>query len=174
MARTAQRTRSREPLSPAPSPEVIVDFIFERGLLHVAVANVSALPAHNVVVKFDRPFHGLGGKLEMSSLRLFKRINFLAPQKRIETFLDSSAAYFDRREPTQLRALITYRDGAGRRHERKIQHDLSIYKGLAYLTRPAEPVCPNWSGTSTLAEIHIPVTRGAPHGSIERQTLSRL
>jgi hypothetical protein len=152
----------------------MVDFIFERGLLHVAVANISAMPAYDVVVKFDRPFHGLGGEREMSSLRLFRRIDFLAPHKRIETFLDSSTAYFSRREPTRLRASITYRDGAGRVHERQIQHDLSIYKDLAYLTPPAAWASPNCPGTSTLTEIHVPVTGEAPHGSTERKTISRL
>jgi hypothetical protein len=152
----------------------MVDFIFDRGFLHVVVANLGAMPAFNVVVKFDRPFHGLGGGREMSSLRLFRRIDFLAPHKRIETFLDSSAAYFARREPTRLRALITYRDGSGRRHERKIRHDLSIYRDLAYLTPPADPTTSNCPAASTLNEIHIPVTGGAPHGSTERQTLSRL
>jgi hypothetical protein len=174
MPRTAKRPRSEEPPSPAPAPEVIVDFIFERGLLHVAVANLSALAAYNVVVKFDRPFHGLGGEREMSSLRLFKRIDFLAPHKRIEAFLDSSAAYFARREPTRLRASITYRDGTGRVHERKIQHDLSIYKDLAYLTPLAASASANCPGASTLAEIHVPVIGGVPHGSTERKTISRL
>ena len=174
MAGTAKRTRLEGTPSPAPAPEVMVDFVFERGLLHVAVANISALPAHHVVVKFDRPFHGLGGGREMSSLRLFRRIGFLAPHKRIETFLDSSDAYFARREPTRLRALITYRDGAGRRHEREIRHDLSIYRDLAYLTPPADPTSPNCPAASTLKEIRVPVTGGAPHGSTERQTLSRL
>ena len=118
--------------------------------------------------------HGLGGGREMSSLRLFRRIGFLAPHKRIETFLDSSDAYFARREPTRLRALITYRDGAGRRHERETRHDLSIYRDLAYLTPPADPTSPNCPAASTLKEIRVPVTGGAPHGSTERQTLSRL
>jgi hypothetical protein len=174
MAGTAKRTRSEETPSPAPAPEVMVDFIFEQGWLHVAVVNISALPAHHVVVKFDRPFHGLGGGREMSSLRLFRKIDFLAPHKRIETFLDSSAAYFARREPTRLRALITYRDGMGRRHEREIRHDLSIYRDLVYLTSPADPPTLNCPTASTLKEIRVPVTGGAPHGSIERPTLSRL
>jgi hypothetical protein len=174
MARTAQSTRLEESTGPAPAPEVMVDFVFDRGFLHVAVANLGAMPAFNVVVKFDRPFRGLGGEREMSSLRLFRRIDFLAPHKRIETLLDSSAAYFARREPVRLRALITYRDGAGRRHERNIRHDLSIYRDLVYLTSPADPPTLNCPTASTLKEIRVPVTGGAPHGSIERPTLSRL
>ena len=174
MARTARINRSEETPRPEPAPEVMVDFIFDGGLLHIAVANISALPAYQVVVKFDRPFHGLGGGREMSSLRMFRRIDFLAPQKRIETLLDTSTAYFARREPTRLRALITYRDAAGRAHERKIQHDLSIYQDLAYLARPSDPPSPNYPPASTLGEIHIPVIAGAPHGSTERKTISRL
>ena len=118
------------------SPEVIVDFTFDRGLLHVAVANVSDVSATGVAVSFDHPFRGLGGEVEVSSLALFRRIEFLAPRKRIETFLDSSAAYFERREPTTIGATITYSDAAGRVHERRVVHDLAIYRDISYVVTP--------------------------------------
>ena len=123
-------------------PEVIVDFVFDRGLLHIVIENVSDAPAHAVSVKFDKPFRGLGGEREVSSLALFRKLQFLAPRKRIETLLDSSAAYFARREPTRIVATISYRDNDGHYHERRITHDLSIYKDISYALPPVPPASP--------------------------------
>jgi len=118
-------------------PEVIVDFIFRQGIFYVAVANVGAAPAHDIAVKFDKPFRGLGGEREISSLALFRRLPFLAPRKAIETLLDSSAAYFARREPTRVTAEVTWRDSERRTYQRKIVHDLAVYKDIAYIVQPS-------------------------------------
>jgi hypothetical protein len=118
-------------------PEVIVDFEFERGLLFVLVRNVSGRPALDVKVEFDKPFTGLGGSREMNGLALFARIRFLAPGREIRTFLDSSAAYFARKEPTLLTANVSYRTAAGERRKHSITHDLAIYRDLAYVPEGA-------------------------------------
>jgi hypothetical protein len=115
-------------------PEVIVDFEFERGLLFVAVRNLGDRPALDVKVEFDKPFKGLGGAREMNRLGLFGRLRFLAPGKEIRTLLDSSAAYFARKEPTLLTATVSYRTAVAKRASHSITHDLSIYRDLAYVT----------------------------------------
>jgi hypothetical protein len=122
--------------TPPDAPEVIVDFTFDRGLLHVAVINISDAPATEVTVSFDLPFRGLNGEVEVSSLPMFRRIAFLAPHKRIETLVDTSAAYFERDEPTAIVATIGYRDAADRAHQRRIAHDLLIYRDIAYVVSP--------------------------------------
>ena len=118
-------------------PEVIVDFLFDHGLFHVAVANIGEAPAYSVSVKFDKTFRGLGGKQDVSALPLFRQIKFLAPHRQIETFLDTSSAYFRRGEPTRLTAVISFRDARRQLYERSIAHDLSIYKNVAYILPPA-------------------------------------
>jgi hypothetical protein len=123
-------------------PEVIVDFTFDRGILQIAVANVSDYSAFAVTVSFDTPFHGLGGSVEVSSLALFRRLEFLAPHKRIETLLDSSAEYFARREPTHIGATVSYNDGEGNNFERRITHDLAIYRDVSYLVNTPSPPTP--------------------------------
>jgi hypothetical protein len=126
-------------------PEVIVDFTFDCGVFHIVVENIGAAPAHRVSVKFNRKFHGLGGRQEMSGLRLFRCIEFLAPHKRIETLLDTTSAYFHRREPTHLIAMISFRDARRRSYERRIAHDLSIYRGVSYVVKTSQmnsPVVP--------------------------------
>ncbi len=115
--------------------DVILDVVFEDGLLYLVLANVGERPALKVTCRFERPFTGLGGGVDVSRLRLFKNVEFLAPGREIRTLLDSSAAYFARREPTKLAVTIAYRDESGTRFERRIVHDLRIYKNLAYVDR---------------------------------------
>ena len=119
-------------------PEVIVDFEFAEGLLRVVVRNIGARPAYRVSTRFDKPFHGLQGAREISALRLFKNIEFLAPGREIRALVDTSAAYFRRREPSRLVATVAYRTADGKRHEHAIRHDLGIYRELAYVTQEVQ------------------------------------
>jgi hypothetical protein len=121
------------PTTDGPRPDVILDVEFDAGALYLVVANIGERPATAVAFRFEQPFKGLGGKQDMTRLPLLRRIEFLAPRKEIRTLLDSSAAYFTRREPTKLAVTITYRDEAGARFERRIVHDLRIYRDLAYV-----------------------------------------
>jgi hypothetical protein len=122
---------------PAADPQVIVDFEFERGLLSIVVRNLGPQPALDVKVEFDKPFKGLGGVREMNRLTLFSKLRFLAPGKQIRTLLDSTSAYFARKEPTLLTATVSYRTPAGERRRHAITHDLSIYRDLAYVPEGA-------------------------------------
>lgn len=114
--------------------EVIVDFLFEEGVLFVSLSNIGARPARKVTVAFDPNFRGADG-LNVASLPLFKNVEFLAPHKTITTLLDSSAAYFARGEPTQIAADVSYIDADGTRRRDTIHHDLEIYRDLAYRVR---------------------------------------
>jgi len=58
--------------------------------------------------------------------------------KEIRTLVDSSAAYFARKEPTKLEIAVTYRDEDGARRQATIAHDLGIYRDLAYVVPAAE------------------------------------
>jgi len=117
-------------------PDVIVDFLFEEGLFFIAVKNLGDAPALDVVITFDKKFTGLEGTKEISTLPLFRKIPFLGPQREITTFLDRSAAYFHRRQPTRLHATVTFKDRAGTAHRTVVKHDLNIYKELGYIRRP--------------------------------------
>ena len=119
--------------------DVIVDFVFEDGLLHAVVGNIGERPALKVSCRFEPSFRGLGGSVEIPRLPLFRNIEYLAPHKEIRTLVDSSAAYFARKEPTKLQVTVTYRDESGARHQATIAHDLGIYRDLAYVvTGPRE------------------------------------
>lgn len=142
-------------------PEVFVDFVFDHGLLHVAVVNGSDIAAYRVTVAFDPPFRGLGGAQETSSLPLFRGIEFLAPRRRIETFLDRSTDYFHRGEPRRISADISWHDARKRRYTRHIVHDLGIYEDVSYVVhRSTDAAAPTTTSRST-----TPVTGRGDHGS---------
>jgi hypothetical protein len=113
-------------------PYVIVDVLFEDGLLFLAVQNIGARPAFEVKVRWEPSFRGLGGSQLTSDLPLFKALTFLAPGRCIRTLLDDSQAYFQRDEPTQLAAFISYKDDQRRSYRQTIQHNLEIYRDLVY------------------------------------------
>src|SRR5215208_1837270 len=95
--------------------DVILDVVFEGGLLFLVVSNIGDRPASGVRVKFEQRFSGVGGTKRIDRLALFRRLEFLAPQRSIEVFLDRSASYFAREEPTELTAAISWRTAEGAR-----------------------------------------------------------
>lgn len=118
-------------------PHVIVDFIFDDGLFFISIMNIGDRPAFKVSIKFDREILGVEGSKEISALPLFQNIEFLAPQRKIVTFLDNSASYFRRGEPTKISARVSYQESNGTKHATTIKHDLAIYKEIGYIQRLA-------------------------------------
>lgn len=118
-----------------PRPEVIVEFLFDSGLLYISVKNIGARPAINVAVRFNKRLIGLHGAKEISALALFKNIEFLGPGREIISLLDSSSSYFKRKQPTKVSASISYRDSEKRSYEITIKHDLEIYRELPFISR---------------------------------------
>lgn len=116
-------------------PDVIVDFVFDDGLFFISIRNIGDRPAFKVRTEFDKRIFGVEGDKEISALPLFKNIEFLAPQREIVTFLDTSASYFGRGEPTKISARISYRDSSGKEYATTINHDLEIYREMGYVRR---------------------------------------
>ena len=118
-------------------PEVILEFLFERGFFHVSIRNIGDRPAIGISVKFNKKITGLGGRKEISELPVFNNIEFLGPGREIVIFLDSSHSYFSRKQPAKITARIAYSDAAKTTYEGTINHDLEIYRELAYLHDPS-------------------------------------
>lgn len=114
---------------------VIVDVVFEDGLLFLAVQNIGDAPARKVSVRFDRELPGAGGRIDVAALALFRNIEFLAPRKSIRTFLDTTASWFAREAPSRFAARVSYVDASGRRRSATVAHDLEIYRDIGYLRR---------------------------------------
>jgi hypothetical protein len=115
---------------------VIVDVLCEDELLHLVLANIDDQPALRVRATFDRSIVDASGR-DVTRLALFTRCEFLGPGRIIRTLLDTRGGYFRRRQPARFAVTLAYRDAAGRAHEHRIRHDLSIYKDLALVQSPA-------------------------------------
>jgi hypothetical protein len=114
-------------------PNVIVDFIFEEGLLFIALSNIGQAPAYNVSVAFNHEIWGVGGSKLISEMPLFSRIEFMPPKKKITTFLDTSASYFKHDQPLEIETDITFKDRRGSRYMNRIKHNLDIYRDIGYI-----------------------------------------
>lgn len=112
-------------------PDVVVDFEFEAGALYLAVTNHGSRSAHDVSTRFHRTFYGSRGR-EIPSQNLFDRIGFLPPGKAIRTFVDSTEAYLERGEPTNVRSTVRFYDRYGRQFDSEATHDLGIYRDIVY------------------------------------------
>jgi hypothetical protein len=116
-------------------PDVALDVVFEDGLLFLVVVNTGNAAALGVSCKFRRRLRGLGGTQDMSKLPLFEHIAYLGPAREIRTLLDSSASFFAREEPTRVAVTTSYADASGRSYTSTVEHELAIYRDLAYVPR---------------------------------------
>jgi len=114
-------------------PEVIFDVIFDKGVFVFSIKNITHLPAFSVRVNFDKKIMGVQGKVEISKLKIFQQLDYLAPHKEIKVFLDSASAYFQRKGPTKFIALIKWLDSEKKAFHRKIPHNLNAYKDLGFI-----------------------------------------
>src|SRR4030042_3432169 len=96
-------------------PDVIVDFVFEKGLFFIAIENIGEAPAYRVSVTFSHNIRGVGGSKWISDMPLFRRIEFMPPRKKITTFLDTSASYFKREQPLNIDTIVTFVNRKGKR-----------------------------------------------------------
>ena len=120
-------------------PEIIVEFLFERGVFSIAVRNIGERPALKVSVRFDKKILGIGGAKDISALPLFKNIEFLGPGREIQALVDTSHSYFTRKQPTRVSARASYSDPEGNNYVSMINHDLEIYRELVYLPQLPRP-----------------------------------
>jgi hypothetical protein len=130
-AKAAKKRRT----APDPDPYVIVDFVFDRGLLSISIKNIGSRPAFAVRVEFSQKLMGVEGTVEVSALPLFRALEFLPGGKEISTFLDSSASYFHSQQPAQITTRISYQDARGARLTNTIRHNLEIYREIGYVAR---------------------------------------
>jgi hypothetical protein len=117
---------------PAPDDGVVVDVVFEDGLLYLELANLADRPALDVTCSFDPPLVDAQGR-DISELALFRRVEFLGPRRRIRTLLDSTAGYFARDSASRVTVVVSFERPDGDRRETKVTHDLDVFRELAFL-----------------------------------------
>jgi hypothetical protein len=135
----ARRSEVSQPIAPTDQsfrgrPDVILEVLFDRGALLLALRNIGDRPAIATSVKFDKKIIGLGGLKDISTLAVFRQVEFLGPGREIVVFIDQSHSYFARKQPTKISARISYADSEKQKYNATINHDLEIYRDLPYLT----------------------------------------
>lgn len=130
---------------PDRDPYVIVDFVFDRGLLFISIKNIGEQPAFAVRVEFSTRIIGVEGT-EISALPLFQKLEFLPGGKEITTFLDTSASYFRSGQPTGISTRISFKNAEKQSHLVTIDHDLEVYRGIGYVSRPSGESSPDSAG----------------------------
>jgi hypothetical protein len=115
-----------------PDDGVVVDVVFEFGVLYLELANLADRPALNVTCSFDPPLVDVQGR-DVAKLPLFRRVEFLGPRRGIRTLLDSSSGYFARGPATRVVVTVEYERPDEGRRVTQVTHDLEIFRELAYL-----------------------------------------
>lgn len=113
-------------------PDVIFDVVFEDGLLFFELSNRSSIPVTKLAVTFRRPILAPDGVTDLTTLNVFKKIEFLAPDKVIRVFVDTVVSYFARRQPNIVHVSLTWKQGP-KTVSARISHDLRIYRDLPYV-----------------------------------------
>ena len=119
-------------------PYVIVDFVFDRGLLSISIKNIGTRPAFAVRVRFSHKLMGCAGAVDVSALPLFRALEFLPGGKEISTILDSSVSYFRSKQPVEITTDISCRDASGKKFSNTIRHNLEIYREIAYVPQAGD------------------------------------
>jgi hypothetical protein len=112
---------------------VILDFVFERGLLFITLSNIGAAPAYDISVTFDHRIPAVDGGSPVNELGLFQRLKFIPPQKRITSLVSSYSSYCTSGGPMELEVRVYFHDSRGRRHVNVIKHDLSAYRDIRHI-----------------------------------------
>ncbi len=115
--------------------DVIVDLVFDEGLLFLCLRNIGARPARDVSVSFDQDIARPHGDGLINELRLFRCVPFLGPGRSVDVFVGTSAAYFASGQPERIVATVAYLDSRGKRRRGRLEHDLGIYADLGYVRR---------------------------------------
>ena len=117
-------------------PEVILDFEYDdNGILYIIIENIGPVPAYKISIKFDKEITGIEGDRKISSMKIFDRIEFLPPHKRIRIFLDAFVSYVLRKQPLIIGATIIYSNRDNKEFRDVINHDLSIYQDFPQILK---------------------------------------
>ena len=112
------------------SPNVIVDFEYQNGLLFIVVENIGNDAAFDIVVKFNKEILGMQKTVDVSGLDIFNSLKFLPPEKKIRVFIDIFYSYIANRQPLKITAIASFSSKTKQRFQNTIPHDLTIYRNL--------------------------------------------
>ena len=116
-------------------PYVMVELVFDRGLLSISIKNIGARPAFAVRVHFSHKLMGCNGSVEVP-LSLFRALEFLPGGEDITTLSIRSVSYFRSKQPVQFTTDISYRDSRGSNSPAPSATIWKIYRQITYTPPP--------------------------------------
>lgn len=111
-------------------PYIIVDFEFRRYLVQIAISNIGATPARNVLVRFDRPLQAVSdNRMNINEASIFTApIPMMAPGRKILVPFDSATALYGAKDiPLAYTATVTFLDHRGKPQTDEYPLDLRSY-----------------------------------------------
>jgi hypothetical protein len=111
---------------------VVVDIVFESGLLFLELCNLTGRPAIGVSSVFEPALTDGHGR-DVSKLALFRAVDYIGPDRRIRTLLDTSVGYFGRKAPLRVKVTTRFKGPDGKARTAAVSHNLAIYRDLAYV-----------------------------------------
>lgn len=121
---------ARNPIRKTSNPALFLDVLLEDDQFFFVIRNTTDAPIYQASIELDKKIIGRDGQTDLAKLKIFRKIETLAPHKSIRIFIDRRGPYFARRQPTVVTAKIAYRDAEGTRFTSVLKHDFSIYKDL--------------------------------------------
>ena len=126
----SKRVTNLKTVENSTSPNVIVDFEYQNGLLFVSVENIGNDSAFGIVVKFSKEILGMQKTVNVSGLAIFNSLKFLPPGKKIRVFIDVFYSYIANRQPLKITVMVSFSNKAKQKFQNTIPHDLSIYRNF--------------------------------------------
>lgn len=114
-------------------PDVFLDVVFEDGLLFLVLENIGKQPAFDISCKFNKDIHGFYEDHIINQIALFTDLKFLAPSKKIRTFLSTSIDYFQNERPLVLKVVINFKNRKGKTFNNCVTHNLEVYRHIGYI-----------------------------------------
>ncbi len=106
---------------------VVVDVVFDAGLLYLELVNLADRPALDVSCSFEPALVDAHGR-RVADLMLFRHLAFLAPRRRIRALLGPSGAYSE-----SLTISVEYERPDGERRTMRVSHELAAFSELSYV-----------------------------------------
>ena len=124
------------PVKKTKDPDVILDVLFEDGMLIFSVRNKTDRPVYTVRCNFAKPVIGLDGVTDLARANLFSKLEFLAPGRDIRMPIDRIGPYFARGGANLVICTVSYTDADDADFVCQIRHDLSVYRDLQVVQAP--------------------------------------
>ncbi len=115
-------------------PAVILDIVRDQGYFYFELSNILDRPAYRISVKLNENIIGNEGKKKISSLNIFNKLLYLAPNKTIRIPIDSCASYF-KYNSSKITGYLIYMNADSKRFKSPILHDVEIYLDLTEINQ---------------------------------------